>query len=318
MKQYIKQQNISRVLGRDSKVRQHSSNSEFSQTHKKHNPLQMKPRDIDKKYNITVVDGKIMNKGATRNDTTVAYPINLLKTKNMVNFNTKSFIGGHLFKCEYGGEDNYQNVVPWGENIEKKYSDDFEEKYEKEIVKKDDTYIFSSTAKFEDYIVQTQLKNKAVLEIIKLGIETLPNMVECEVYNSNSTSNFSPIKWSLNPRTKFAEGEFEENKTGIDLAAEYWDINIKNPQFKTLAKKLDETGTKTLISKQIQMLTRLAVLEKKKKEAENIIDILVGNAKKRNAKINARKTGEKETRYYDINREISSIRTKLIEYDALK
>jgi hypothetical protein len=92
--------------------------------------IQRKPKNINSHRILTVEKGEIINKGAERSGRSVARPVNDLKNKGVKD----DYIGGHLFKREYGGPDNITNVVPWLKIAEDNYSK-FEGKYEEATIK---------------------------------------------------------------------------------------------------------------------------------------------------------------------------------------
>ncbi len=85
--------------------------------------------------------GNITNQGANREDPPVSTLANLL-------FDGK-VIGGHLLKREYGGLDNFTNVVPWSYECEEKYTD-FEGRYKNHLKEcfKGQTCTFSTKVEY--------------------------------------------------------------------------------------------------------------------------------------------------------------------------
>jgi hypothetical protein len=91
--------------------------------------VQLKPKNIDKTHTLNVDDqGVITNAEAERNQISVAYPLNLAITKGLLKSKDGEPIGGHLFKREYGGADDYSNVVTWSGKSEQSFTI-FENKY---------------------------------------------------------------------------------------------------------------------------------------------------------------------------------------------
>lgn len=75
----------------------------------------------------------------TNNNHTIPTQPSTLKT-NVATFinayceanNLPMCIGGHLFKCEYGGKDSLRNIVPWSRQTEDEYTI-FENEYKKRL-----------------------------------------------------------------------------------------------------------------------------------------------------------------------------------------
>lgn len=92
-------------------------------------PIQFKPKDIKSTHTLTVdKDGKITNSEAGRSDPPVSYPLNMAIKKGFLKSKDGDAVGGHLFKREYGGADNYSNVVTWSKKSESQFTE-FEELY---------------------------------------------------------------------------------------------------------------------------------------------------------------------------------------------
>lgn len=64
----------------------------------------------------------IVNAPANRAARSVAYPINSMIELGIIGSSDAPLTGGHLFKAEYGGQDDITNVVPWNADAETKYS----------------------------------------------------------------------------------------------------------------------------------------------------------------------------------------------------
>ncbi|NKB82672.1 MAG: hypothetical protein GKS05_12460 [Nitrospirales bacterium] len=86
--------------------------------------LQRRPNDINRDWELSIVNNQITNQAAARNDRSVAWPLNKLNGNGL----DSAYLGGHLFKAEYGGHDDITNVVPWVNAAEKKYTT-FEKAY---------------------------------------------------------------------------------------------------------------------------------------------------------------------------------------------
>lgn len=80
--------------------------------------IQRKPKDINSRWQLHIVGDNVANTPAGRNDRTVAWSLNKLKDYGV----ESDYLGGHLFKAEYGGHDDISNVVPWTQTAESKYS----------------------------------------------------------------------------------------------------------------------------------------------------------------------------------------------------
>jgi Domain of unknown function (DUF4157) len=88
--------------------------------------LQLVPKDINRSWTFTIAGDKIVNSAALRNTRSVAWPLNKLTNNGL----DSSYLGGHLFKAEYGGHDDITNVVPWIQTAENKYAT-FEKAYKR-------------------------------------------------------------------------------------------------------------------------------------------------------------------------------------------
>lgn len=92
-------------------------------------PIQRKPSNINKTWNLDIQNNLIANQGAQRRARSVAWPRNKL-----IIGGNDPYTGGHLFKAEYGGPDNITNVVPWDDGAERKYAT-FEAAYKRSALK---------------------------------------------------------------------------------------------------------------------------------------------------------------------------------------
>jgi hypothetical protein len=92
--------------------------------------IQRKPRDFENHNTLTVDQaGTILNHPAQRDQVPTAYPINRVREGDLIEHSESAeMIGGHMFKAEYGGVDDINNVVPWNAASEKAYST-FEKAY---------------------------------------------------------------------------------------------------------------------------------------------------------------------------------------------
>jgi hypothetical protein len=92
-----------------------------------HHPTQLKPKDIKGTHTLSVdAAGNVTNGEAGRDAVPVSYPLNALIFHKIVK--ASPVIGGHLFKREYGGPDDFSNVVTWGQGSEDAYTT-FENQY---------------------------------------------------------------------------------------------------------------------------------------------------------------------------------------------
>ncbi|MBL0701866.1 MAG: hypothetical protein JJV91_00085 [Desulfosarcina sp.] len=91
-------------------------------------PVQLKPNDIDNTTSITLLNGEVQTPAGERDATSVAYPINTISGMGWA-IPGVDLKGGHLYKREFGGNDDYSNVVPWHEDIEANFTDQFEDIY---------------------------------------------------------------------------------------------------------------------------------------------------------------------------------------------
>jgi hypothetical protein len=91
--------------------------------------VQLKPKNINTTHTLNVDNaGNITNAEAGRNDPPVSYPLNMAITKGVINSKEGDAVGGHLFKREYGGADDYSNVVTWSQKSEGEFTT-FENQY---------------------------------------------------------------------------------------------------------------------------------------------------------------------------------------------
>lgn len=90
---------------------------------------QLKPKNIKDTHTLNVDNaGLITNAEAGRVDPPVSYPLNTAIDLGLLNSKSGAAVGGHMFKREYGGLDNYTNVVTWSEKSEQSFTD-FENEY---------------------------------------------------------------------------------------------------------------------------------------------------------------------------------------------
>lgn len=174
--------------------------------------IQRKPNDIDQQYPIVLdAEGKSTNEKGTRKNTSYAAAINSLVTKSSFDSNVE-LIGGHLHKREYGGEDNDTNVVPWKQECEEKYSDDFEKKYEAKFFEhKSETVTLSAKATFAD-------KNLNLLESDDWKKE--PDSEILDRKKAILSDKLKPIKEALERipttvKTSCIDQSFDASGTGI-------------------------------------------------------------------------------------------------------
>lgn len=98
--------------------------------------VQCKPNNITNHRNTLTMDGtgggepQIVNAPAQRANRSVAYPINTMIELGIIESSDAPLTGGHLFKAEYGGNDDITNVVPWNDSAERAYST-FENAYKR-------------------------------------------------------------------------------------------------------------------------------------------------------------------------------------------
>lgn len=90
--------------------------------------LQRKPKDINTNNTIHLVDGEVQEPEGERERVSVATPVNKVSSAGWAK-PAVDLKGGHLYKRELGGKDDYTNVVPWHADIEKDYTDKFENVY---------------------------------------------------------------------------------------------------------------------------------------------------------------------------------------------
>lgn len=91
--------------------------------------VQLKPKNINSIHVLNVDNaGNITNAEAGRNDPPVSYPLNMAITKRVLKSKDGDAVGGHLFKREYGGADDYSNVLTWSTKTEADFTG-FENRY---------------------------------------------------------------------------------------------------------------------------------------------------------------------------------------------
>ncbi|MEH2008525.1 eCIS core domain-containing protein [Nostoc sp.] len=97
--------------------------TQLSQNPDTESSVQLKPKDIKNTHTLKVDNtGIITNAQADRNDPPVSYPLSIAITKGVLKSKDSSPVGGHLFKREYGGADDYSNVVTWSQKSEDNFT----------------------------------------------------------------------------------------------------------------------------------------------------------------------------------------------------
>ncbi len=91
--------------------------------------VQLQPSNFYRSYNLPMYQDKFDGFKGERSGL-IAKPLNALKSKNIIN--SRKFIGGHLLKAEFGGEDVRDNVVPWTDSAESRFSH-YEDTYKSRI-----------------------------------------------------------------------------------------------------------------------------------------------------------------------------------------
>lgn len=103
------------------------------------NVVQMKTYQRENKFRLQIGNINTLKAFKTYNQKNTLIPLNQQSRdcRSGQFFNEydagNRYIGGHLFKCEYGGEDSLANVIPWSEANEIAYSQ-FEEDYDKALI----------------------------------------------------------------------------------------------------------------------------------------------------------------------------------------
>lgn len=172
-----------------------------------HGIIQLKPADINKKWDLQFnMKGQVQKPGADRNSIPVSCPLNYVLDRKYIK--GPEAIGGHLFKREYGGPDDYTNVVTWSKGTEGHYTG-FEERYEgkggeKARQEKAPTITEVQTrATFEtstrandidtqiDYVDSVTAKPNRNLfkDLLNKAIETIPAKVTCQSEGENFTKD---------------------------------------------------------------------------------------------------------------------------------
>lgn len=112
-------------------------------------------------YNTYVLNvdnnGNITNGEAVR----IAPPVSTFANK----LTGKVYTGGHLMKREYGGLDNFQNVVPWSAEVEENYTTNFENRYENDLQQN----YKNKSCNFNAKVVYGNIINANNHEIKKMG-----------------------------------------------------------------------------------------------------------------------------------------------------
>lgn len=170
------------------------------------NTLQRKPNDIKSSHVLSVdASGAVTNRAAQRDQVSVAYPINILLTNQLITNRGETALGGHLFKAEYGGQDSIENVVPWNPATEKKYAT-FEASYLREAkkgaekTKGDYSVSIETEAKFkpnkeagsqvrsllkEDIDPDNDLK-RTMIFLIQRSLESVPTAIKAKTESGDS------------------------------------------------------------------------------------------------------------------------------------
>lgn len=172
--------------------------------------VQCKPSNISGKHSLKLdKTGAIQNAEAARVDPPVSYPMNTLIALNLITHD--DLTGGHLFKREYGGLDNYSNVVTWSERSEAAYTlfeNSFLEKARDAAVKAGKTVTFTvdTEASFGDSDVTKSglfpspvtptgkpgdTARHKIWQLIKKSLETVPTSVSAKVNGLGEEVKFS-------------------------------------------------------------------------------------------------------------------------------
>ncbi len=172
--------------------------------------IQCKPNNIKKNHKLKLNrNGEIQNEEAGRVDPPVSYPMNTLIALRIIDHDDVK--GGHLFKREYGGPDDYSNVVTWSERSEKAFTV-FEDDYLKlarqdaEAANKTVTYKVQTEANFGNagvtkadlFTGPNQPRGKdadnarhKVWSLTKKSLETVPTSVDVSLNDLSEAKIFS-------------------------------------------------------------------------------------------------------------------------------
>lgn len=173
--------------------------------------IQCKPKNITKSHKLKLnKSGEIQNPEAGRVDPPVSYPMNTLIALHLINHDDLK--GGHLFKREYGGADNYSNVVTWSERSEDAYTvfeEDYLTKARQGAIDADKavTYTINTAATFGNESVTkdalfasdpappvgkaADTARHDVWSLTKLALETVPTSVDASLSDLPNAKSFN-------------------------------------------------------------------------------------------------------------------------------
>lgn len=174
------------------------------------NIVQRKPSNISKNHLLKLdKTGVILNAEADRSDPPVSFPLNTIIALRLIDH--EDVVGGHLFKREYGGLDDYSNVVTWSERSEAAFTS-FENDYIEEArngaraAGKKVTYKVKTDASFPNVGInksdlfsgpdQPQGKpadnaRHKIWSLIKKSLETVPTAVDVSLDDLPVSKSFS-------------------------------------------------------------------------------------------------------------------------------
>lgn len=200
--------------------------------------IQLKPKDIKETHTLHVdANGNITNAEAQRADVPVSYPMNALIFHKIIG--AKPVVGGHLFKREYGGQDDFSNVVTWSTAQEQSFTN-YENQYlndAREAAGREGAHdrTIKTKAKFATAKVKAaklpeindgDTKKKAkqarhkVSKMIKGGVETIPTEVEVTAQGRKAwktSGQKEMLGGDLFPVVKGAAALYSSLKAGQDV-----------------------------------------------------------------------------------------------------
>lgn len=185
---------------------------------KKGSVVQLKPKDFKRKHTLSVDrDGAVTNAEANRAAIPVSYPMNALIYHKIID--VSEVVGGHLFKREYGGPDDFSNVVTWSHDAEDNftlYENAYLNDARDDAVRKDKgahDRVISCEAKFstnkinvnrvgagdEDKSPEAKEARHKISKLLAGGIESIPDKVKVTAQGRQA--------WEKSGKAEFVSGD---------------------------------------------------------------------------------------------------------------
>jgi hypothetical protein len=215
-----------------------NNSSKVKQASNERSIVQLKPKDFKRQHTLSVdATGSVTNAEAGRDPTPVSYPLNALIFHKLVGVD-EAVVGGHLFKREYGGPDDFSNVVTWNHASEDNFTT-----YENAYL--NDARNDAQTKGAHDRVIETEAKfstnkinvskilhdddddSKAAKsarhktsKLLAGGIESIPDKVKVTAegraaWEKSSKTEF--VSGDLFPITKTTEALYNKLKNGEDV-----------------------------------------------------------------------------------------------------